>query len=71
MSRPQAIVEALTREGYEPWDDRAARVVESWDAWCAAPRFDFKQDAAFLLVMAEHVEHLRKSLAFAGWEAAR
>lgn len=54
----------------DTWEDRAARVVETWEAWDAEP-FDFFRTEALRDVMGEHVAALREQLAAAGWDAAK
>lgn len=51
-------------------DDRAARIVETWDAWREAPH-DFIAAEHFLYVMGQLVQDLRDELAAAGWKAGQ
>lgn len=62
--------DALAAELAVVMDDRAARIVESWDAWRAEP-WSFVEMQRFVEVMTEHVDDLRAELRAAGWEVAR
>lgn len=56
-------------EPADTWEDRAARIIETFESWREAP-FDFLRTAAFIDLMTEHCADLRAELAAAGWEAA-